>query len=363
MAEQRVDACLLSVGPDLPVADRLRGHAARAAHHARGAPRRRGHAGGPRPRGAPGRRAPDDVFRIRPWGETDDPVAIVAELLGAARTARHRRPHLGPVPRRPSSGRGPRRRFATTSEVIGPLRAVKDAARDRRPAPGRRRRRPRSPPSCRPGEIPLVGRTEAEVSADLGPAHPGRGPPAGELRHRRRGRERGQPPPRAAARASSPPARSCCATSAAPCSPRAAPATAPTSPAAWSPASRPPRCAEVYAVLARGPGRRGRRRPRSAPRARRSTPPPATSSPTPGYGECFMHRTGHGIGVEEHEDPYIVDGNRRAARRRATPSRVEPGIYLPGRFGLPPRGHRRGDRRTAPTPLNRADHRLVAVDA
>jgi Xaa-Pro aminopeptidase len=52
-----------------------------------------------------------------------------------------------------------------------------------------------------------------------------------------------------------------------------------------------------------------------------------------GYGEFFVHRTGHGIGTEAHEDPYVVAGN-------ATPLvaghafSVEPGIYLPGRFGL-----------------------------
>ena len=32
-----------------------------------------------------------------------------------------------------------------------------------------------------------------------------------------------------------------------------------------------------------------------------------------GYGEQFVHRTGHGIGIEEHEDPYLVAGNRDAA--------------------------------------------------
>jgi Xaa-Pro aminopeptidase len=51
-----------------------------------------------------------------------------------------------------------------------------------------------------------------------------------------------------------------------------------------------------------------------------------------GYGEAFIHRTGHGIGLEEHEDPYIVRGNRTAL----TPGHafsVEPGIYLAGRFG------------------------------
>ena len=51
-----------------------------------------------------------------------------------------------------------------------------------------------------------------------------------------------------------------------------------------------------------------------------------------GYGEFFVHRTGHGIGLEEHEDPYLVAGNRAPLRAGHTFS-VEPGIYLPGRCG------------------------------
>jgi Xaa-Pro aminopeptidase len=52
-----------------------------------------------------------------------------------------------------------------------------------------------------------------------------------------------------------------------------------------------------------------------------------------GYGDRFIHRTGHGIGVEAHEDPYMVAGNR-APLVAGNVFSVEPGIYLPGRFGL-----------------------------
>ena len=51
-----------------------------------------------------------------------------------------------------------------------------------------------------------------------------------------------------------------------------------------------------------------------------------------GYGEHFIHRTGHGIGMETHEEPYIVAGSKRALEPGMAFS-VEPGIYLPGRFG------------------------------
>jgi Xaa-Pro aminopeptidase len=52
-----------------------------------------------------------------------------------------------------------------------------------------------------------------------------------------------------------------------------------------------------------------------------------------GFGAYFLHRTGHGIGTEAHEDPYVVAGNRTPLAPGHAFS-VEPGIYLPGRFGL-----------------------------
>jgi Xaa-Pro aminopeptidase len=52
-----------------------------------------------------------------------------------------------------------------------------------------------------------------------------------------------------------------------------------------------------------------------------------------GYGESFIHRTGHGIGLEVHEPPYIVEGNDGPLEPGMTFS-VEPGIYLPERFGV-----------------------------
>jgi Xaa-Pro aminopeptidase len=51
-----------------------------------------------------------------------------------------------------------------------------------------------------------------------------------------------------------------------------------------------------------------------------------------GYGEFFVHRTGHGIGLEGHEHPYIVEGNAETLEPGMAFS-VEPGIYLPARHG------------------------------
>jgi len=79
-----------------------------------------------------------------------------------------------------------------------------------------------------------------------------------------------------------------------------------------------------------------------------------------GYGEYFVHRTGHGIGLETHEDPYIVPGNTEALVPGMAFS-VEPGIY-PGPHGAriedivvcTPDGGKR---------LNNVTRELVVVDA
>ncbi|MFB9236349.1 M24 family metallopeptidase [Plantactinospora siamensis] len=51
-----------------------------------------------------------------------------------------------------------------------------------------------------------------------------------------------------------------------------------------------------------------------------------------GYGDAFLHRTGHGIGLDGHEEPYVVAGNDRPLEPGMAFS-IEPGIYLPGRHG------------------------------
>ena len=51
-----------------------------------------------------------------------------------------------------------------------------------------------------------------------------------------------------------------------------------------------------------------------------------------GYGDHFIHRTGHGIGLESHEEPYIIRGNTEPVDVGMTFS-IEPGIYLEGRHG------------------------------
>ena len=52
-----------------------------------------------------------------------------------------------------------------------------------------------------------------------------------------------------------------------------------------------------------------------------------------GLGDRFVHRTGHGIGIDAHEDPYLVAGNTDPLVAGHAFS-IEPGVYLPGEFGL-----------------------------
>jgi len=52
-----------------------------------------------------------------------------------------------------------------------------------------------------------------------------------------------------------------------------------------------------------------------------------------GYGKYFIHRTGHGIGLEVHEEPYIIKGNKLALEPGMAFS-IEPGIYIPGKYGV-----------------------------
>ena len=80
-----------------------------------------------------------------------------------------------------------------------------------------------------------------------------------------------------------------------------------------------------------------------------------------GFGDYFIHRTGHGIGLDAHEDPYIVSGNSLPLEAGHAFS-IEPGIYLPGKWGM-----RLEDIVVAtpdgPDSMNHVDHNLIAVDA
>ena len=52
-----------------------------------------------------------------------------------------------------------------------------------------------------------------------------------------------------------------------------------------------------------------------------------------GYGDYFVHRTGHGLGLEGHEPPYLTSTSETILEEGMVFS-IEPGIYLPNRFGV-----------------------------
>lgn len=298
-----------------------------------------------------------EVFSIVGWGETEDPIALVARCVGGA----------------PSVAIGDRTwsrftvllqqqltssRFRNAGDIVGPLRAVKDAAElaalahasaavDRIAA------------DLQDGEIRLVGRTEAELSADLGRRILAEGHDRVNFAIVAVGSNAASPHHEAGNRVIEPGEIVLCDfggtmadyTGAGYCSDitRCVHIGEP-----------PAELAELYAVLHE---------------AQAAAVAAAVVGATceqvdavgrdiitaAGYGPQFLHRTGHGIGVEEHEDPYIVSGNATPLAPGHAFS-IEPGIYVPGRWGA-----RLEDIVVAtaqgPLALNNADHDLVVVDA
>jgi len=79
-----------------------------------------------------------------------------------------------------------------------------------------------------------------------------------------------------------------------------------------------------------------------------------------GYGKYFIHRLGHGIGLDGHEHPYLVRGNSEKLEPGMAFS-IEPGIYLPGRFGVRIEDIAILGEDGKAEPLNHADHALAII--
>ena len=94
------------------------------------------------------------------------------------------------------------------------------------------------------------------------------------------------------------------------------------------PPTRNARCTSSCGARSRRPSRRCG----PVSNARRSTARHARSSPTR-VRRPFIHRTGHGIGLTTHEPPYMVEGETHELEPGMCFS-IEPGVYLPGRFGV-----------------------------
>ncbi len=295
-------------------------------------------------------------FAIAGWGETDDPIALVADLAVGERLAIGDRTwsrftvqlqHVLPGAT-----------WRNASEVVGPLRAVKDAAElaalaeagaavDRIAA------------DLQAGQIPLVGRTEAEVSADLGRRILAEGHDRVNFAIVAAGENAASPHHEAGDRVIEPGEIVLCDFGGTMVDDSGAGYCSDITRCVHL-GEPPAELTELYAVLRRAQAD-------SVAAAVVGTTCEDVDAAArdviaaAGYGDRFVHRTGHGIGVEEHEDPYIVAGNTTPLAPGHAFS-IEPGIYVPGRWGA-----RLEDIVVAttegPRPLNTVDHGLAVVDA
>jgi Xaa-Pro aminopeptidase len=355
MSEHGVDTLLLSVGADLPY---FSGYEAMPLERLTMlVVPRDGDATLVIPRlEAPRVRERPDVFALRPWGETEDPITIVASLVGRASTVA-----IGDT----TWSRFlvdlmrelPAVEWRRASTVTAPLRAVKDAAEVARLRTAAAAV-DRIAADLQKGDIPLVGRTEADVSADLGRRILAEGHHRVNFAIVAAGANAASPHHDAGARVIREGEVVLCdfggtmigddgigyCSDITRCVHIGEP---------------PSEFAELYAVLQQAQAA-------SVAAALVGTPCEEVDAvgrnviARHGYGDYFIHRTGHGIGVEAHEDPYIVAGNHT----RLVPGHafsIEPGIYLPGRWGA-----RLEDIVVAseggPDALNTVDHSLCVVD-
>lgn len=352
MAEQGVDAVLLSVGHDLPY---LTGY------HAMPLERltllvvpRDGDATMLIPRlEAPRVVEQPGVFELRPWDETDDPTRLAAELIPGAGTVAvgdqmwarflvELLPHL------------PRATWRRAVDLVGPLRMVKDPAEiDALAAAGSAVDRIAA--ELQSGAIPLVGRTEAEVSADLSARIVAEGHQKVNFAIVAAGENAASPHHHGGDRVIRDDEIVLCdfgGTMDGYCS------DITRCVFTGDITSAAPDVAEAYAVLHEAQAA-------AVASATVGTPCEEVDGAArriideAGFGEYFVHRTGHGIGMEEHEDPYIVSGNTTPLAAGHAFS-IEPGIYVPGRWGM-----RLEDIVVAtdagPRPVNEADHDLHTV--
>ena len=345
-----VDVLLLSVGPDLPW---LTGYTAMPLERLTMlVVPRDGDATMVIPRLEAARVAEQPgVFSLRTWNETDDPVDIVADLAGPAAVAAIG-DHTWARFLVDLYGALADTRFVRATGVTGPLRMAKDPAEiERLVAAGAAADRVAA--QLHGGDIALVGRTEAQVSADISARLVAEGHDKVNFAIVAAGANAASPHHHAGDRviqAGESVLFDFGGTMAGYCSDITRCVSIGQPVAEVADAYAVLHAAQAAGVLAGTVG----------------TPCEEVDAVTrrviadAGYGEFFIHRTGHGIGMEEHEDPYMVAGNSLPLAAGHAYS-VEPGIYVPGRFGL-----RLEDIVVAadagPMALNHADHDLVVLD-
>lgn len=292
-----------------------------------------------------------DVFSIIPWDETDDPIGIVAGLVGSTGRiaigdqtwARFLVELLGAL--------GADRTFVRSVDVMGPLRVIKDQAEiDALAAAGAAADRVAA--QLQAGEIELIGRTEAEVSADIAARLIAQGHQRVNFAIVAAGENAASPHHDACDRVIGENEIVLCDFGGA----------------------RHGYCSDITRCVVTGHAASEITDAYDVLHEAQQAAVAAATTGTPceevdatarsiiadaGFGEYFVHRTGHGIGLDAHEDPYIVSGNCSPLEVGHAFS-IEPGIYVPGQWGM-----RLEDivaiTADGPRPLNNADHSLVRL--
>jgi Xaa-Pro aminopeptidase len=308
----------------------------------------------------------EDVFAVHPWSDTEDPVAIVASIV-AARTERNGevnrlriaisdRTWAGPVLALQSEI--PRAEWITGSTVTSSIRAIKDAfeLEALRAASGAA---DRVAAMLQRGDIRLIGRREADVSNDISTLLVAEGHERVNFAIVGSGPNAASPHHEPGSRIIGPNETVVCDFG-----------------GTLSLDGEVGYCSDITRTVVTGEPSDDildcyeallASQQTAVASARAGVSAEAVDAVArgiiddAGYGDLFIHRTGHGIGIEEHEDPYLVAGNGELLRPGHAFS-VEPGIYASGRFGMRLEDIVIITEDGNPESLNTVDHALVVVE-
>lgn len=306
----------------------------------------------PRVRGRP------EVFTIRPWAESEDPISLVTTLMGAATSAA--------VGDQMWSGflidliaARPKLEFRRASSITSAIRSQKDPTEIER-LRAASRAVDAIATRLQSGAISLIGKTEAEVSAELGRQIIAEGHDRVNFAIVATGPNAASPHHEAGSRVIAEGEALLCDFGGTMIGDDGVGYCSDVTRCVWVGSKPNHEYLEAYAVLqeAQAAALNAATVGTPAEEVDRAARQWITAA---GYGDFFIHRTGHGIGVDAHEDPYIVEGNQTPLEAGNAFS-IEPGIYVPDHWGM-----RLEDivvaTEAGPESLNLADRQLAVVQA